>query len=582
MSSYTHIHFAIDEYGDRIEIDNAIGAIKGTKFFCEICGNTVFPVRGTNQVSHFRHAKNKSCIKGWSEDDNNGYHRTVQKYLTDVLPDSQMEQLFNGEFKAFKADVFINRPFGKYKGVVIEVQKSPMRRWILRDEKIPEMARRSDFKARNEFYTSQGYLVIWIFLRVKEYINGRIESYEDHGSIVLQEQTKSLLSDFFPQNEPDVMVFFQRNYVSGEELFSGKTILDHVVYHELTENAKGEFSFSNWIVSKSIRNADDLISWLQGAEKSFAYEPITEFHPISRDLWEPYSKNDKDRTPKVLDEELLALVDDVRTTDDLEKISEYASHPLAFIRKELLNNENVIDRKDHGRIISESVVSTVIEKASMYTLHYICENKMLTESLFQQILQKAKDYKGKGFSALYELEYALVQRCVAIYPPGDIRRDEALSFLAGSENQNVQLLVAEQTDLPPAARVMLGHSKLNDIRSKVSTNDVEEVAFYLGCDEKTREKYFESVPLIGKTHSIPEWFTLFPSIVEIHVSNINRVSGNPYSWTITRSDFENGMARYRYRPLTISSSQYQIYYWDDPKAEWKLDKVKYTESTPQI
>lgn len=142
------ILFALDLAGNRIYIENARA---GTAYLCEECGTRLIAKnKGTERNHHYAHVpdeKNKGIQRDCKERSDlrtanqmSEWHRSWQGRY----PESQREVVFKKDDRIFRADVFLPE-----RREVIEFQHSRITS--------------EDFHARNEFYNSLGYSVIWLF-----------------------------------------------------------------------------------------------------------------------------------------------------------------------------------------------------------------------------------------------------------------------------------------------------------------------------------------------------------------------------------------------------------------------------------
>ena len=142
------ILFALDLTGNRIYIENAHS---GAVYLCEECGTRLMARnKGSERQHHFAHMtdeKNKGIQRDckWrsdlrTENQMSEWHRSWQE----AYPESQREGVFKKDDRVFRADVF--RPEQRE---IIEFQHSRITS--------------EDFHARNNFYNSLGYDVIWLF-----------------------------------------------------------------------------------------------------------------------------------------------------------------------------------------------------------------------------------------------------------------------------------------------------------------------------------------------------------------------------------------------------------------------------------
>ncbi len=142
------ILFALDLAGNRIYIENAHA---GTTYLCEECGTRLMAKnKGSERQHHYAHVpdeKNRGIQRDckWrsdlrTENQMSEWHRSWQERY----PESQREVVFKKGDRIFRADVFLPE-----RREVIEFQHSRITS--------------EDFHARNEFYNSLGYSVIWLF-----------------------------------------------------------------------------------------------------------------------------------------------------------------------------------------------------------------------------------------------------------------------------------------------------------------------------------------------------------------------------------------------------------------------------------
>ena len=126
---------AKDKNGNIVTIEEAIN--DNGEYFCPTCGATlrIDSKESDKRRTHFKHIK--KCLDDWK------YEMSEWHYNWQCLfPKECREVVMDNGVETHRADVFINN-------TVIEFQHSN----ITRD----------DFTARNKFYTSLGYNVVWVF-----------------------------------------------------------------------------------------------------------------------------------------------------------------------------------------------------------------------------------------------------------------------------------------------------------------------------------------------------------------------------------------------------------------------------------
>lgn len=177
------MQYANDENGKRIHIDSAK---KGNDYFCPVCGGAVIPKQGEFNMWHFAHRQGIDCLDDWdySDNDMSEWHREWQERF----PEENREFIIRKDDEIHRADIRI----GNY---IIEFQHSP----ISADE----------VACRNDFYTSAGYKVIWVFDKMEEWESDRIQQdYANDDKFHWKYATKEL-SYVLPQKQHSVAIIFQ-------------------------------------------------------------------------------------------------------------------------------------------------------------------------------------------------------------------------------------------------------------------------------------------------------------------------------------------------------------------------------------
>lgn len=176
---------AIDKEGNRVLADNAN---KDKKYFCPICKTEVRLKKGNINATHFAHITLTNCDD--FTHDMSEWHKEWQS----LFPVRNREVIIKGESETHRADVLCY-------GTVIEFQHSPISE--------------EEFWRRNEFYTGQGYKVVWIFDTIATYKSGQIDWIEDweilseKGGEFKWKRPWKFLRKFNPESEKDVTIFFQ-------------------------------------------------------------------------------------------------------------------------------------------------------------------------------------------------------------------------------------------------------------------------------------------------------------------------------------------------------------------------------------
>lgn len=128
---------ALDKNNNLIDINNTS---KNEEYFCKFCNEKLI-IKAKNSIHkapHFCHKRNSNCVKEWAQHDMSEWHKNWQSYF----PLENREVILKNDIVKHIADIFINN-------TVIEFQHSPISY--------------KNFNNRNQFYTSLGCSVIWVF-----------------------------------------------------------------------------------------------------------------------------------------------------------------------------------------------------------------------------------------------------------------------------------------------------------------------------------------------------------------------------------------------------------------------------------
>lgn len=140
---------AVDTYGKRIDASEARREIQ---YYCPACGKPVILKSGIQNADHFAHIANE-CVDAWNYDMSE-WHIKMQRFF----PADAREVVIKHKGIIHRADVLIEN-------TVIEMQHSPISA--------------EEFNNRNEFFTSLGYRVTWIFdVRDRKY-NDQIQYLDE-------------------------------------------------------------------------------------------------------------------------------------------------------------------------------------------------------------------------------------------------------------------------------------------------------------------------------------------------------------------------------------------------------------------
>ena len=213
-----------------IDIDVAVTYDK-SQYFCPDCNGEVIIKNGITNSSHFTHRMLNDCDT--FTQDMSDWHKEWQKRF----PLKNREVGLPQKRPIHRADVLAY-------GFVIEFQHSK----ITRDE----------FNSRNEFYTSLGKKVIWIFDMREVIDSGRMECYGDvnGGGKWEWKHAWKVFSDWNPAYDKDIIIFFQTSdYNFNDE--DGDGHIERVVWV-----ADSISYMSKFITSYKIGNLTELLSYM--------------------------------------------------------------------------------------------------------------------------------------------------------------------------------------------------------------------------------------------------------------------------------------------------------------------------------
>ena len=179
---------AIDKNNNRVFASRDTDGEK--KYYCPVCRGEVrlrsYKEENLN-IPHFAHIN--SCTDDFTTDMSE-WHIAWQE----LFPKGNREVVItNGEEK-HRADVLCY-------GTVIEFQHSPISKY--------------EFTRRNNFYTSAGYKIVWIFDAIDVIDDGRLEVWDNweetwgSGAVFRWKRPWRFLRNFIPQSEKNISIFFQ-------------------------------------------------------------------------------------------------------------------------------------------------------------------------------------------------------------------------------------------------------------------------------------------------------------------------------------------------------------------------------------
>ncbi len=177
------MRFAVDGNGFRVCIDDAS---RIETYFCQECGEKLVQRRGEIKIHHFAHYPNTHCRDVWHYDETD-WHAEMES----LFPKECQEIVFEKGETKHRADVFIQS-----RGVVVEFQKNRLNA--------------GEFKERNEFFTSLGHRVIWVFHEALNFQSEAIEPYGHEGRQSRKWKNPSRAFKGFLPSE-NIEVWFQRD-----------------------------------------------------------------------------------------------------------------------------------------------------------------------------------------------------------------------------------------------------------------------------------------------------------------------------------------------------------------------------------
>ena len=140
------MQIGIDEEDNRVHISKA----KSDEiYFCPLCKGELIQKHGTKRVAHFAHKGNAEHCDSWHYDMSE-WHRDWQN----EFPEDCQEIVLKKDGAFHRADVALNDK------LIIEFQHSTL---------TPK-----EFDERNQFYTSLGYFVFWVFDTIKQWKSSAI------------------------------------------------------------------------------------------------------------------------------------------------------------------------------------------------------------------------------------------------------------------------------------------------------------------------------------------------------------------------------------------------------------------------
>lgn len=219
--------------GKLIDIETAIDSDE-MDYFCPCCDGEVIVKNGLTNASHFAHKSLSDCDS--FTQDMSDWHRAWQERF----PLNNREVGLPQSKPIHRADVLAY-------GFVIEFQHSRITR--------------EEFNLRNEFYTSIGKKVIWIFDMREAFESENMRCYDrsDKGEKWFWKYAWKIFSDWSPYNK-NVMVFFQcyGTILEGADL-DGEDYFSRVVW---AINEDDQTNMKIFITSNKIGTLTELMEYM--------------------------------------------------------------------------------------------------------------------------------------------------------------------------------------------------------------------------------------------------------------------------------------------------------------------------------
>ncbi len=212
-------------------------------YCCPACGKKVFLKRGGIKTAHFAHHKDCLCSDSWNyemskwhKDWQNLFPKGNREVTLSLTLNYYYYKCSSYEYKFAEDEYDFEDPYWiepishdeKHNiklthradvlacGYVIEFQHSPISR--------------REFNERNWFYQACGYKIIWIFDMREKLENGSIDCYNEwhrgksRGGAYSWERASSFLSDYSPQKNKNIIVFFQFSDDEPDEIIMERLV----------------------------------------------------------------------------------------------------------------------------------------------------------------------------------------------------------------------------------------------------------------------------------------------------------------------------------------------------------------------
>lgn len=236
-------------YNKDLELVNVDKAKQGEIYSCIFCGTRMIPkLRGVHKIKHFAHKE--KCTETWNYDMSD-WHKFWQGFFP-----GKTEVVMEREGNKHIADVVLNN-------TVIEFQHSH----ISIDE----------FRDRNDFYTSLGYKVVWLFDLTELFNKEQIK--ETYNDIMFKwSYTRTPFKEMDLRKEK-AQIFFQLKDINDNE--------DKIIYYPIKQLDNFKFFFSDY---KHTLSTNEFIKRIENEQKDDFFSMVTSY----------YDSEDRDNYPFVM------------------------------------------------------------------------------------------------------------------------------------------------------------------------------------------------------------------------------------------------------------------------------------------
>lgn len=256
---------AVDENNNKIEIDKAK---PNNAYYCPFCGKKVI-AKNNGKIREHHFAHKDVCTETWNYDNKTEWHKHWQSLFPNCT-----EELVRKDNITHIADVLINNN-------VIEFQHSPITI--------------NEFRERNDFYSSLGFKVVWIFDLIEKVDKEYIAINKNGDWISNYKYSKSPIRDMKISKEK-ATVFIQTNKIENDnetkvlhQIIDGKNnfsqfssdednVLTPMEFKEIIVGNSTDFTFNRFVNKFITKNYKDNIPFIFEKERekqTYKFGPTT-------------------------------------------------------------------------------------------------------------------------------------------------------------------------------------------------------------------------------------------------------------------------------------------------------------------